>query len=66
MSNRVMIHASVERVVAEALAHGPDVDVDAAAMELSSTYQQSGIPIDEICDLVRQAVARRGQGALTG
>jgi hypothetical protein len=59
MSNRTAIVLAIQDYVACCHADGKILDVNAAALELTREYPQSGLTINEICDQLEQAAIRR-------
>src|SRR5262249_27514076 len=54
MSNRTALQTAIEELVDGLGAAGKVIDVNTAALQLSSKYPQSGMTIDEICRLIEQ------------
>jgi hypothetical protein len=59
MSNRTAIQSAIVDFVEGAAAAGIVIDVDLAAIRLSSDYPQSGFTIDELCRLIETAAVER-------
>jgi hypothetical protein len=66
MSNRTALQNAIIDYVAGMEGAGNVIDVNAAAVKLSSTYPQSGLTIDEICRLIEEAAVRSGATLLSG
>jgi hypothetical protein len=58
MSNRTALQNAIIDYVAGMEAAGNVIDVNAAAIKLSTAYPQSGMTIDEICRLIEDAAVR--------
>jgi hypothetical protein len=54
MSNRMAIHWAIAEYVSDCVAHGIEVDVTAAALQLSAKFPQSGLTLDDICKMIEE------------
>jgi hypothetical protein len=59
MSNRTAIFLAIQDYVACCLADGKVLDVSAAALELTRTYPQSGLTINDVCEQLEHAAIAR-------
>jgi hypothetical protein len=66
MSNRTALQNAIIDYVAGMEGAGNVIDVNAAAVKLSSAYPQSGLTIDEICRRIEEAAVRSGAALLSG
>ena len=66
MSNRTALQNAIIDYVAGMEAARNVIDVNAAAIKLSSAYPQSGLTIDEICRLIEDAAVKTGAALLSG
>jgi hypothetical protein len=66
MSNRTALQTAIEELVDGFGAAGKVIDVNSAALHLSSKYPQSGMTIDEICRLIEQSAVRSRATLLSG
>ena len=66
MSNRTALHSAIEELVDGFAAAGKVIDVNAAAIQLSSTYPQSGMTLDQICRQIEQTAVRSRATLLSG
>lgn len=66
MSNRTALKNAILDYVSGSQAAGAVIDVNNAAIHLSSTYPQSGLAIEEICREIENAAVRAGVPVLAG
>jgi hypothetical protein len=66
VSNRTALQNAIIDYVVGMEGAGNVIDVNAAAVKLSSAYPQSGPTIDEICRLIEDAAVRSGAALLSG
>ena len=66
MSNRTALQNAILDYVAGMEGAGNVIDVNAAAIKLSTTYPQSGMTIDEICRLIEEAAVKSRAALLSG
>jgi hypothetical protein len=66
MSNRTALQTAIEELVDGLGAAGKVIDVNSAALQLSSKYPQSGMTIDEICRIIERSAVRSRATLLSG
>jgi hypothetical protein len=66
MSNRTALQTAIEELVDGFEAAGKVIDVNSAALQLSSKYPQSGMTIDEICRLIELSAVKSRATLLSG
>jgi hypothetical protein len=66
MSNRTALQTAIEELVDGFEAAGKVIDVNSAALHLSSKYPQSGMTINEICRLIEQSAVKSRATLLSG
>jgi hypothetical protein len=59
MTNRERLRRAIHLNVSRACNKDLEVDVTGLAIQLSSKYQQSGVPLDAICAEIQTALAAR-------
>jgi len=59
MTNRERLRRAILRNVSRACNKDLEVDVTGPAIQLSSKYQQSGVPLDAICAEIETTLAAR-------
>jgi hypothetical protein len=66
MSNRTALQTAIAELVDGFEAAGKVIDVNSAALHLSSKYPQSGMTIDEICRQIEESAVRSRATLLSG
>jgi hypothetical protein len=55
MSNRMAIQWAIAEHVSDAATRGIELDVTAAAVQLSTKHPQSGYTLDDLCRMIEEA-----------